>query len=49
MAIEKLKINYKTQLRIKPGPIHKLRTIKGAMNSDWSDNRYETKIQYIYI
>jgi hypothetical protein len=34
MAIEKSKINYKTLLKIKPGPIHKLRTIKGAMNSD---------------
>jgi hypothetical protein len=32
MAIEKLKINYKTQ-KIKPGPIHKL-TIKGAVSSD---------------
>jgi len=32
MAIEKLKVHYKT--KIKPGPHHKLITIKGATNSD---------------
>jgi hypothetical protein len=33
MATEILKINYKAQ-KIKPGTIHKLKTIKTAMNSD---------------
>jgi hypothetical protein len=33
MAIEKLKINYKTH-KIKPGPISKLKITKRAMNSD---------------
>jgi hypothetical protein len=28
MAIEKLKINYKTQKKKKPGPMHKLKTKK---------------------
>jgi len=27
------------------GPIHKLKTIKWAMNSDWSGHRHNTKIQ----
>ena len=42
MVIDKLKINYKTQ-KIKPGQIHKLKTIKRAMNSDLSDYRHNTK------
>jgi hypothetical protein len=33
MAIEKLRINYKAK-KIKPGPIHKLKTIKRVMTSD---------------
>jgi hypothetical protein len=33
MAVEKLKINCNTQ-KLKPIPIHKLKTIKRAMNSD---------------
>jgi hypothetical protein len=33
MAIEKLNIKYKAQ-KIKPGPIHKFKTIRKAMNSD---------------
>jgi len=41
MAIEKLSVNYKAQ-KIKPGPINKLKTIKKAMNSDWSDYRHYT-------
>jgi hypothetical protein len=32
MAIEKLKINY-SGLKIKPGPIYKLKTLRMAMNS----------------
>ena len=49
MAIEKLKINYKTQLKIKPRPIHKLRTIKGAMNSDWSTTDMTQKFRtYVF-
>ena len=44
MANETLKINYKAQ-KIKPGPIQKLKTIKTAMNLDWSDHRHDTKIQ----
>jgi len=43
MAIEKLKLT--TRLKIKPGPIHKLKTIKRAMNSDESDHRHNTKFQ----
>jgi len=31
VAVKKLEINYKTQ--IKPGPIHKLKTIQTDMNS----------------
>jgi len=33
MAIGKFRINYKAQ-KIKPGPIHKLKTIKRAMKSE---------------
>jgi len=29
----------------KPGPTHKLKAVKRAMNSDWSDHRHNTKIQ----
>jgi hypothetical protein len=42
MAIDKLKINQKIQ-KIKLGQIHKLKTIKRAMNSDLSDYRHRTK------
>ena len=44
MAAEELKMNYKTQ-KLKPIPIHKLKTIKRAMNSDWSDHRQDKEIQ----
>jgi hypothetical protein len=33
MAIEKLKINYKTH-KIKPGPLSKLKIMERTMNSD---------------
>jgi len=44
MAIDKLKINHKIQ-KIKPGQIHKLKTIKRAMNSDLSAYRHKTQNQ----
>jgi hypothetical protein len=43
VTIEKLKLT--ARLKIKPGPIHKLKTIKRDMNSDCSDHRHNTKIQ----
>jgi hypothetical protein len=43
MALEKLKINPQDS-KIKPGRIHKLKTIKRAMKSDCSDHRHDTKI-----
>jgi hypothetical protein len=42
MATEKLKINHETQ-KIKPEPIHTLKTIKRAVNPDSSDHRHNTK------
>jgi len=44
MAIEKLKFNFQDS-KIERGPIHILKTMKQAMNSDWSDHRQDTKIQ----
>jgi len=44
MATDKLKIKHKSQ-KIKPGQIHKLKTIKRAMNSYLSDYRHKTKNQ----
>jgi len=41
MANEKLT----TYSKMKPRPILKFKTIKRAMNSDWSAHRYNTKIQ----
>jgi len=35
--------------KIKPTPIHKLETIKTAMNSVQSDYRHKTKIQNMCI
>jgi len=51
MATEKLKINYKIKNKY-PGPIHKLKTIKTAMNSmnsDWSDHKHNIKNQNTHI
>jgi hypothetical protein len=44
MAIDKLKINHKTQ-KIKLGQIHKLKTTKKATNSDLPGYRHKTKNQ----
>jgi hypothetical protein len=41
MATEKLK-NLPHGSRIKPGPAHKLKTIKPAMSSHCSDHRHNT-------
>jgi len=35
--------------KIKPAPIHNLRTIKEAINSDWLDHRYNKNIQDTYF
>ena len=37
--------------KMKPGPVHKLKTIKRAMNSVWSDHGHDAEIQNscIYI
>jgi len=47
MVIDNLKLT--TDSKIKPGPIHKLKTIKRAMNSDLSDHRHIKKIQNMCI
>jgi len=31
--------------KIQPGPINKLKTVKRAMNSDWSNYSHDNKIQ----
>jgi len=34
-----------TRFKNKTGPIHCLKTIKTAMNLDWSNHRHNTKFQ----
>jgi hypothetical protein len=48
MAIEKLKSNYQG-LKIKPGPIYKLKPIKIAMNSVRSDNKQGKNAEHMYL
>jgi hypothetical protein len=44
-----LKIKNEQDLNIKPGQIHKLKIIKRAMDTDWSDHRHNTTIQNTHI
>jgi len=48
MTTEKI-TNQLQDLKIKPGQIHKLKTIKRATNSDWSDQTQHKNPEYMCL
>jgi len=48
MATKQLIVKY-VNSKTKPGPIHKLKAVTTAMNSDWLDHTHNPKIQTTHI